>query len=393
MDTDQLRAFAETARRFARREVEPAVGTEGRDGDLAAVRVLTDRAESAGLVSSGAADSSGHEFGVWGRASVTDGPLPSITVLQEIATACAGTALNIHLAGLSALEQLDDDRTAKNGLKRAGVALFNPSFRPTWETLRSPPDAAVRLERKGGATVLNGTAGFVHEPPGSEGFVVYAKGEQDGGGGSHGGGESGGGGWERLLVPRGAKGLRIEDTGQRLGLSACPVSHLTFAAVPVTEDAYLSPRDPCAFLKRLFYGLCGIAVGNARGALHAATLYSHERYQGGALIKSHPAVRLLLGDSASRIEAGGSHLAQVAGAEVTDDELASTWRAAAARLRITEDCFQAVTDCLQVFGGYGYMEEFRLEKRLRDAMTLKTMVVRPDDLRLLCSTEPSGGES
>ena len=58
--------------------------------------------------------------------------------------------------------------------------------------------------------------------------------------------------------------------------------------------------------------------------------------------------------------------------------------AAAIKLCLAQEGFQAVTDCLQVFGGYGYMEEYRMEKRLRDALTLKSLGPRPDDLRLLC---------
>jgi len=62
------------------------------------------------------------------------------------------------------------------------------------------------------------------------------------------------------------------------------------------------------------------------------------------------------------------------------------------KLAVTTDCCRAVSDLLQVLGGYGYMEDYRLEKRLRDAMTLKTMSVRPDDLRMLCADRPQGGQ-
>ena len=68
------------------------------------------------------------------------------------------------------------------------------------------------------------------------------------------------------------------------------------------------------------------------------------------------------------------------------------WEAMAAKLRITLECDQAVTDCLQVLGGYGYMEDYRMEKRLRDSLTLKAMAIEPNNLRLLCAASP-GRES
>ena len=53
-----------------------------------------------------------------------------------------------------------------------------------------------------------------------------------------------------------------------------------------------------------------------------------------------------------------------------------------ARLAVVEHAFRAVTDCLQTLGGYGYMEDYRLEKRLRDVSTLKGLHGAPDQLKL-----------
>jgi len=142
-------------------------------------------------------------------------------------------------------------------------------------------------------------------------------------------------------------------------------------------------------LRRHWLGLAAIAVGNARGALDAARRYTAERYQGGGQIETHPAVRILLGDAASRVEACAAHVCGAGDMDTEDDR--AVRRAAAVKLRATVDCCQAVTDCLQVLGGYGYMEEFRLEKRLRDALTLKTTAPRPDDARRLLSSVPGGG--
>jgi alkylation response protein AidB-like acyl-CoA dehydrogenase len=63
-----------------------------------------------------------------------------------------------------------------------------------------------------------------------------------------------------------------------------------------------------------------------------------------------------------------------------------------ARLAVVEHAHRAVTDCLQTLGGYGYMEDYRLEKRLRDVSTLKSLHGPPDQLRLLLNDLARGGQ-
>ena len=268
------------------------------------------------------------------------------------------------------------------------MALFGEGWQPTWGALAGPPpEGAVQL-RLGprGTARLHGRATFVHRPPGSEALVVYAAGPS---------------GWERVIVRDQAAGLTLEDAGKRCGLGAVDVVHADFQGVEVADPDRLAPEAPGPYVRRHMLGICAIALGNARGALRAARAYAEERYQGGDLIETHPAVAMLIGDSAARIDACSAHLGGVAssaldagaGAGAGPSEESTglhLWRALAAKLRITEACFQAVTDCLQVLGGYGYMEEYRLEKRLRDAMTLKSLALRPAVLKQLCMVAPQG---
>ncbi len=352
MDARATEAFAETARRFAEREVQALVGTEGRDGDLEALPRLLERAEGAGLL--------GGDYGVWGAASQEDGPGPSVAVLAALAEACAGVAAGLHFAGLGA---------ACGATGRGAVAWLSPAWRLDWAALRAPPVGAVRLRDEAGALRLEGEASFVHAAPGCERLAVFAEHE---------------GAWALSVVPIEAPGLRRREVGRRCGLAATEVAHYAFEGAPVEAE----PRSPQPHLRRLLLGLCALSLGNARGALAAARAYSTARRQGGALIARHAAVRLLLGDAASRVAGAAGHLEAVIEREGPGE--AAVWRAAAARLRISEACHAAVSDCLQVFGGYGYMEDYRLEKRLRDAMTLRVLGPGPDTLRQLCA-EPVRG--
>ena len=107
------------------------------------------------------------------------------------------------------------------------------------------------------------------------------------------------------------------------------------------------------------------------------------------MIETHAAVTGLLGDACSRVWACEAHLDSLAEKGTRGER--GVRQAAGAKLRIGMECCRVVTDCMQVLGGYGYMEDFRVEKRLRDALTLKTMCVRPDDLRMLCCRTGGAG--
>jgi alkylation response protein AidB-like acyl-CoA dehydrogenase len=370
VDPDQLSAFSETARRFAHREVTPMVGSDHRDGNLDALPALLTKAESVGLLSVPSPESPGHEFGVWGRACLTHGSQFSLKILEEIAKACAGVASCLHFIGLASLEMAE----FPDPPKRAAVAFFEDHWRLSWETLKQPPLEATRLEARNGQYSLTGSKPFVQTGPGCEAFLVYTRDESV---------------WRRALIPKDARGLVSSDPGQRTGLAALEVNHLSFEKTPVDPKNLLPPNDPSSFLQRLLLGLCAIAVGNAKGALEAARIYAADRYQGGAQIEKHPAIHILMGEATSRIYACSAQL--LAEAERAPGSRDVLWRAFAAKLRIPADCSQAVTDCLQILGGYGYMEDFRQEKRLRDALTLKSMGISPMDLRLLCATDGPGG--
>jgi alkylation response protein AidB-like acyl-CoA dehydrogenase len=133
-------------------------------------------------------------------------------------------------------------------------------------------------------------------------------------------------------------------------------------------------------------GTAAISVGNARRALRVAETYASERHQGGARIANHTAVQRLLGDARSGITMAASQVEAAAACEGAE----AVWLAAAAKLRVAEICRTSVSDCMQVLGGYGYMEDYPIEKCLRDAMTLVATGIDPGTLRLMCAQDPFG---
>lgn len=116
-------------------------------------------------------------------------------------------------------------------------------------------------------------------------------------------------------------------------------------------------------------GIIAISIGNAEGSLEKSLKYSNERYQGGNLIKNHSAVKKLLGEAISQVETIRYALYGLAQKfpNIPLISVYSLWNTA------RDLCLNATSNALQVFGGYGYMEDYRIEKRLRDIMTLRSL--------------------
>ena len=112
-------------------------------------------------------------------------------------------------------------------------------------------------------------------------------------------------------------------------------------------------------------GIAAQSVGIARGALALACAYAKERTQFGAPIASFQAIRFSLGVVKTELEA--ARLLVLRAAWLKDRGRPFTREAAQAKLYASEAANRAASACLQVFGGYGYMREYGIERYFRDA--------------------------
>ncbi len=350
MDRETLNAFAHLARTFARKEVRAMVGQETRDGDLSLLPALLEKAEKTGLMSSPHPGHPGHDYGVWGRACLTEGPTASIIILEEIARECAGVALCLHAAGLGALE-LDEPI-----LKRPALAFFPRNLRFSWDYLEGRTEPS-----PGTFTAL--------APRDWDGLLALYPYSQE---------------WHMQTMAR--EKVQAEPLEPRTGLVAAEILQVSLPDDPPG----IKGGDPRGLLRRHLLGITAIALGNALGAIEAARDYAAQRHQGGARIIDHPAVKLLLGEAIARIEAVKGQLYWTAHED--KDTREALLRAMALALRGREETWKATSNALQVLGGYGYMEDYRLEKRLRDAMTLRTLPPSPRDLLLMLGEGEKGEE-
>ncbi len=372
---EEFSAFRDMARSFARRSVAPMLDHESPDGDLERTRSILDEAMATGVMASADPESPGHETGAWGRQAIENGPRSSLMLLSELASVCAGVAMNVHAAGLAALVLNMADKAPARVPARAAVALFEGGYLPGPSAIVNPsgaaPPIAARARGEKGGYVLSGGKDYVFAPFGLEAFLVFALEADD---------------WACFVVPREAPGLEEADSGIRMGLRACPCLNLKFKDLVLPAESRLSFSTKTAhlvleYMRLNWLGMVAMSHGMARGALERAREYAEERYQGCCLIINHPAMGMLLSDASSRLLVLESLM------EKASLEEGTAWRkfilAAEAKLAGLRAAADAVTDSLQVFGGYGYMEDYRMEKRYRDVNSLKCAGGSPRDLRAI----------
>lgn len=184
------------------------------------------------------------------------------------------------------------------------------------------------------------------------------------------GGKRAAAGLSAFIVAGGTPGLRPGSPEHKLGLRGSSTVPLTFEECRVPASARLA-REGDGFkiaMAALDGGRIGIAaqaVGVARAALSAATDYAKERRQFGQPIADFQAIRNMLADGATQLDA--ARLLCLRAAFLKDAGKPFSQQAAMAKLYASEMSSRICDMALQVHGGYGYTEEFPVERYLRDA--------------------------
>jgi hypothetical protein len=155
-----------------------------------------------------------------------------------------------------------------------------------------------------------------------------------------------------------------------MGLRASPTVQLVFDEMRVPIDQLLGEPDAgfiyaMASLEHGRLGIATQAVGIARAALDHAVAYAAERRQFGKVIKEHEAIQFKLADMATRISSARALLFAAAAAKDRGQRV--TQLAAMAKLTASETAMWVATQAVQVFGGYGYITDYPVERLFRDA--------------------------
>ncbi|SCK45182.1 acyl-CoA dehydrogenase family protein [Streptomyces sp. WMMB 322] len=179
-----------------------------------------------------------------------------------------------------------------------------------------------------------------------------------------------------FLVPTASDGLTATEIHGKLGLRGQATAELSFEGVRVADSARLGPVDrglgiALGALSRGRISVAAGAVGLAQAALDAAVGYTAQREQFGRSVASFQLVQELLADSEVDIRASRlltHQVARMADAGVPPKEYATD--ASVAKYHASEAAVRVSNNCLQTFGGYGFIDEYPVGKYLRDARVL-----------------------
>ncbi len=175
-----------------------------------------------------------------------------------------------------------------------------------------------------------------------------------------------------LLVEKGTPGFSIGKVEDKMGIRCVPVVEAVFKDCRVPRANLLGGQPGYGFKHSMMTldlarpGVAAQAVGLAQGALDYATVYATRRRQFGQTIASFQMVQKLLADMATRTEAA-RQLVYAAARSIDAGEPNTTKIAAQAKLFATDTAMWVTTQAVQIFGGYGYMRDYPIEKYMRDA--------------------------
>jgi len=214
--------------------------------------------------------------------------------------------------------------------------------------------------RDGGEYVLNGSKMFITNAGHASWFTVFASTDKS----------AGHRGLTAFVVSADDPGVTIEKHLDKMGQRATDTSAIAFQDVRVPVSSRLGEEGEgfkiaMRTLDHTRPGTAAGAVGVARAAFEHAVEYSRERVQFGQPIAMNQGVNFLIADMAAEIEA--ARLLCWQAAWLLDQGKRATLQSSYAKRFAADTAMKVTTDAVQVFGGYGYIKEFPVEKLMRDA--------------------------
>jgi len=243
------------------------------------------------------------------------------------------------------------------GERLGAFALSEPEAGSDAASLRT------QARRDGDDWILNGTKAWVSS--GTAGDVILAMARTD-----TADDRRGARGISAFIITPELPGFSVGKKEDKMGLRASPTVQLHFSDMRVPGDRLLGQLGSGFIyaMQSLDNGRLGIAaqaVGISEAALRAAAAYAGERKQFGSLIKEFQAIQFKLADIATRVSAARALLHAAATAKDRGENIRQF--SSMAKLLASETAMRATTEAIQIFGGYGYIKEYPVERLFRDA--------------------------
>lgn len=290
--------------------------------------------------------------------------LAYVLVLEEIAAACASTAVTMSVNNSLFLGPILKHGTEAqkkkyvpdfaSGKKLGAYALSEPV---------SGSDAAALIttaSKKDGKYILNGTKNFITNGPNADAVIIFATFDK----------EKKHKGISAFIVEKNSKGFSVGKIEKKLGIKASSTSSIILDACEVPEENRLGEEGEGfkIAMTTLDSGRIGIAtqaLGIGRAAFEFASKYALQREAFGQTISKFQSIQNKLADMAVELDA--ARLLTWRAAWMKDQGLPFTKEAAMAKLFASEAANKIAKEAVQVLGGYGYCREYPVERYFRDA--------------------------
>jgi acyl-CoA dehydrogenase len=352
---DEQLAIREMAHDFAEKEMRPVAWDFDRDATWP--QQIIEKAWELGLMNNHLPE----EYGGPGL-SYLDGCI----IEEEIAWGCSGIGTTLSCNGLATapISIGASDELKKEYLGRLAEAPLLASFCLT------EPDAGSDVSgmkttatKKGDKWVINGSKCFITNGEYANWYTVFAKTDK----------EAGHRGISCFIVPRDA-GVVVDKHEDKMGQRASNTATITFPEVEIPLNHLVGEENKgfklsMMTLDRTRPGVAAMATGVQRAAWEMAMDYAKERVQFGVPIAMHQAIQFILADMATKVHL--SRLATYNAAVLLDQGKRNTLESSHAKRFAADSAMEVATDAVQVFGGYGFIKEYKIEKLMRDAKILQ----------------------
>ncbi len=283
---------------------------------------------------------------------------------EEFSRACGGIAVCYAASALGTFPIVlfgNDEQKKKylpdlaSGKKVAAFAITEPEAGSDASAIKTS------AKKEGEHYILNGLKHFITNGGDAETYVVIVMTDKT----------KGARGASAFIVEKGTPGFTFGKKEDKFGIRASSTRELIFTDCKIPAKNLLS-KEGMGFIvtMRTFDmsrpGVAAQALGIAQGALELAVKYVRERVQFGKPISSFQGIQWMLADMATEVEAARSLVyscARMVDAGVKDVAKES----AMAKMYASDVAMKVTVDALQLFGGYGYMKDYPIEKYVRDA--------------------------
>jgi acyl-CoA dehydrogenase len=354
--TDEQKDIRALAHDFAEKEIRPVAWDF--DADSTFPHEVIKKAWEVGLMNSHTPE----EYGGPGLDYLT-----GCLIEEELGWGCSGIGTSVMCNGLAAAPVLigGSEEVKKEYLgmlteepKLASFCLTEPDAGSDVSGMRT---TAVK---KGDKYVINGTKCFITNGSHASWYTVYAKTDK----------EAGHRGISAFVVPRDAGGVTVDKKEDKLGQRASDTAMISFSDVEIPVGNLLGEENKgfklaMMTLDRTRPGVAAMAVGIAQAAFEFARDYSKERIQFGVPIAMHQAIQFMIADMATKIEA--ARLLTWKSGALLDQGERNTLASSHAKRFSADTAMEVTVDAVQVYGGYGFIKEYPVEKLMRDAKIMQ----------------------